>query len=76
MIGGSAEAQAWRNAAETFRPGVRATKRESRDEDAASASKRERKEEEEQKEKEETKCSSVPRLCINPMIDRTIVYSR
>ena len=35
------------------RPGVRATKRESRDEDTTSAHKRERKEEEEQEEREE-----------------------
>ncbi|KYN12104.1 hypothetical protein ALC57_15740 [Trachymyrmex cornetzi] len=50
-------------------PGERATKRESRDEDAASASKRERKEgedgEEGKREKKRARRSSLPRLCIN-----------
>ena len=53
---------------------VRAIKRQSRD-NAAFVSKRERKEEEE-KEGEKARHSSVPRPRVNPMIDRTIVYSR
>jgi len=52
--------------------GVRATKRESRNDDAASAPKRERKKEEEEKETNET---FVLRLRVNPMIDCMIVNS-
>ncbi|KAG5347391.1 CEC1 protein, partial [Acromyrmex charruanus] len=56
--------------------GVRAIKRESRDEDAATAFKRERKEEEEQKEEGEEvsetfECSTT----LHKFNDRTIVYS-
>jgi len=59
-------------------PGMRATKRESRNEDAASALKRERKEEQgqEKREKKPARRSSVPRFCINLMIDRTFAYNR
>ena len=59
-------------------PGMRATKRESRNEDAASALKRERKEEQgqEKRKKKPARRSSVPRFCINLMIDRTFAYNR
>ena len=52
---------------------MRDKERESCDEDA-SAPKRERKEKEEQEKG--ARRSSVPRFCINPMIDRTMVYNR
>ena len=51
--------------------------RKSRDEDTTSAHKRERKEEEEEEQEEreeQARRSSVSRLCINPMIDRTVMY--
>ena len=61
-------------------PSMRATKRESRDEDAMSVSKRggrrKRNKRRRRREKKRTRRSSVPRLCINPIIDRTIVHSR
>ncbi|KYN21872.1 hypothetical protein ALC57_05766 [Trachymyrmex cornetzi] len=52
-------------------PGERATKRESRDEDAASAPKRERKEEEEQKEGEETSETFEPSATLHKSSDRS-----
>ena len=58
---------------------VRAIKRQSRDNNVASASKHERKEEKEQEEEqkgEKARRSSVPRSRVNPIIDRTAVYSR
>ena len=57
-------------------PNVRATKKESRDEDPASASKRARKEKEEQKEGQEASEMFERSMTINPIIDRTIEYNR
>ena len=58
-------------------PGVRATKRKSRDEDTASAHKHEKKEEEKQEKREEAsetfECSTTLH---NPMIDRTMMYNQ
>ncbi|KYN14541.1 hypothetical protein ALC57_13238 [Trachymyrmex cornetzi] len=52
-------------------PGERATKRESRDEDAASAPKRERKEEEEQKEREKASETFEPSATLHKSSDRS-----